>query len=117
MAPITEIAMLAAFELQKPLKQNNMKLEDFSPEDRSKLGVFAERVLIKTNKGYELGNRSAGIWNVGSCLGRMTVTDSEEVYHSMFGSVPTWNIKELDTVILEKQTELDALKENRTKLL
>ena len=54
-----------------------------------------ERVVAKTDTGFKLGVRGKHLFGIGACLGRMTLTDDGEAYHSMVGSVPVYNRDEL----------------------
>lgn len=69
----------------------------------------AERVVAKTDHGYQPGVRGRDLFTMMGCMGYITLTDEGEVYHSMVGSVPVFNREELDVEITRARVEVNAL--------
>ncbi len=62
-------------------------------------------------QGWRRGVRGRGLYAIGSCLGRLTITDEGEVYHSLMGSRPTYTRAELESKCEDVEAELDYLGE------
>lgn len=69
----------------------------------------AEPVIVDTESGWQFGRRSQGIYTMFNCMGRITVTEKDEVYHSMVGSRPTYSRVEMVAKIDEIRTRLAAM--------
>lgn len=93
-----------------------MNISDFLPEDLAKMREEAERVIVLTPNGHELGFRSKGMWSLGNCLGTMSITDSGLVYHSMLGSTKVWNKQELQLDRARQIAEIEILQKMLDKL-
>lgn len=72
-------------------------------------GTF-ERVVVQTReRGWQLGRRYDALYMAYNCIGRFTITDNDEVYHSMLGAVPTYNAVELGAAQKAAQEQADDL--------
>ncbi len=76
-----------------------MTTQDIDPAILASIREGAEQVIVDTDEGWRLGVRGQGLFAMGSCLGRLTITEDDRVYHSMLGSRPTFTRQEaLDEV-------------------
>lgn len=87
-----------------------MTTADIEPAILAALREGAEPVIAKTVTGYKPGVRSEGLYAVFGALGRMTVTDDGEVYHSMLGSVPVYTQAEMVEAIKKAEDDVQAMK-------
>lgn len=94
----------------------SMTTTDIEPSLLVQMREGSEPVIAKTERGYQRGVRSKGLWTLGCCLGRMTITEEGEVYHSMLGSVPVWTVTELAIDIAKEQGALDLKREALAQL-
>lgn len=87
-----------------------MTTQDINPEIIASIREGAESVLVDTEEGWRIGVRSKGIYRMGACLGRMTITEDDQVFHSMVGSRPTFTRQEaLDEIarLEDRAAEMD----------
>ncbi len=69
-----------------------------------------ERVVVKTRtNGWQLGRRYEARIMLYNALGRLTITDTDEVYHSMLGSVLTYNLAEAQDAERTARQKADGL--------
>ena len=69
-----------------------------------------ERVVIKTRaNGWQIGWRYQALVAFYNTLGRLSITDTNEVYYSMLGSVQIYNAAELNVAHRAAQEEADTL--------
>lgn len=89
----------------------NFTTADIEPTMLANLraGTF-ERVVVKTHDhSWLLGRRYDALIRMFNCLGRLTIVDDDTIYHSMAGSVPTYNAAELSEVYRKAQDEVEVL--------
>lgn len=81
------------------LYRANMTTQDITPSILANIRDGAEPVIVDTEAGWRMGVRGKGCYVLGNALGRMTVTEDDQVFHSMLGSRPTFSRREaLDEV-------------------
>ncbi len=71
-----------------------MTTDDIDPTILAKIRANAEAVIVDTQDGWRLGVRGLDTFIMGNCFGRLTITEDDQVFHSMVGSRPTYNLEE-----------------------
>lgn len=85
---------------------------DIEPSMLAQIRDGAEEVVVDTEDGYRRGVRSKGFFTLGPCLGRITICDNGEAYHSMIGARPTFSRAEFEAKIASAEAELVYMKES-----
>ncbi len=94
----------------------SMTALDIDPAILADIRANSEPVIVDTEHGWRRGVRGRGLYGMGHVLGRMTITDEGEVYHSMLGSRPTYTKAELERKCEDVESELDYLGEGLESL-
>ena len=93
-----------------------MTTDDIDLTTLAKIRNNSEPVIVDTSEGWRIGIRGFDLFAFGSCLGRLTITEDNQVFHSMMGSRPTFNreeayseVSDLEMRAHQIQQEIDRL--------
>ncbi len=87
-----------------------MTTDDIHPSVIVEIRTNSEPVMMDCREaGLCRGVRGLTLYNLGAVLGRLSITEGGQVYHSMLGSVPTWNREELEGQIAKAREQVANL--------
>lgn len=86
-------------------------MNGWPPEDLAHIRDGGEPVVVEIAPGiYRAGMRGKGLYRMGACIGSLTATEDDEVFHSMMGAKPTFDATQLAAEIAKTEAKLTALR-------
>lgn len=78
-----------------------MTLDILPPDVLAKIRANSEPVIVDTEAGWRTGVRGLDIFSMGNCFGSFTITEDDQVFHSMIGNRPTFNREEAQDKVID----------------
>lgn len=82
----------------------------------AKIRANAEPVIVDTQEGWRTGVRGCDLFTMGCMIGRLTITEDDQVFHSMLGSRPTFNREEAYSRVSDLEAEAREIQQTIDRL-